>query len=210
MKSGLLGTLVQTVKDAKEQIAHFGEAAIDLASDNEVWKDVPLVEHAVKLLHIRDTYNTNKIKRNYAAFVSAVGKTNPSETQTLLGKLTQDDPLTEDTAETIFDVIVTAQKPVKAGVLGNLTLALARGKVDLDEYHTLALMLQSCSIAALLALPAFLQANNSSLHKRHPGPVENEALLFSLGVGTRHGNMFRIDERGKRLAEFGFGLTVVD
>lgn len=205
----MLKQLISTVSDAKEDFAAYGEVLVDLSVDNEAWGNVPLVDHAVRLLRIRDVYQKNKLKRNYAAFVQAASRMDFAETQSLLGKFRSNESLSEEVAETIFDVIVGAQKPVKAEVLGNFAVALARGDLTLDDYNTLALMVHSCSVSALLALPEFLNNNGGKLHCSRPGPVADEGLLFSLGVGTRHGNMFRIDERGRQLAQHGFNCKIV-
>lgn len=204
----MLKQIISTINDAKEQVASYGELLIDLAAESETWGNVPLVEHATKILSIKDIYQKNKLKRNYAAFVHAASKMNAQEAQSLLEKFHSNEPLSEDVAETIFDVIVGSQKPIKALVLGNLLVALAKEYINLDDYNLLALMVHSCSVAALLALPKFLDSNGGKLYLSRPGAVDYEGLLFSLGVGTRHGNMFRIDERGSQLAQYGLNCTV--
>ena len=197
-----------TIKDSKKEFAQYGEIVIDLAVDNETWESVPLVSEAVKILNIRDVYHKNKIKRNYASFITAISEMNQGEIDNFLNKLIPNKEISEDVAETVFDIIIDAQKPIKAEVLGNLSISLARDKISLDEYNTLALMIYACSVAALLALKDFLVNNDNKLYKSQPNANSNEALLFSLGVATRTGTMFRIDERGKNLAKYGFRLSI--
>jgi len=171
-------------------------------------ENVPLVSEAIKILNIKDIYHKNKIKRNYASFIKAINQMNHDEIDKFLEKLMPDLKISEDIAETIFDIIIDAQKPIKAEVIGNLSISLARDEINLDEYNTLSLMIYASSVAALLALPDFLKSNDYKLYKSQPSAVENEALLFSLGIGTRHGNMFRIDDRGMKLAKYGFKLNI--
>lgn len=202
--------LYNTLKNAKEDVMKYGELVIDMATDNEVWANVPLVEHAVRVLKIKDILKLNILKRNYAVFIKSLENLNTEERLQLLDKLNSesDDNLSEDVAETIFDVIAEGHKPIKAKVLGNLLCALARGDISKENYYTMALMIQACSVAALQALPKFLQDNDAKSHQNRPGAVPCEALLFSLGVGTRHGNLFRIDETGVLMARHGFLITV--
>lgn len=206
----MLKLIRNAVKDSKDEVAKFGEIAIDLATDNEAWANVPLVTYAVGLLKIKDAYKVNKLKRNYAAFIGSIDTLGPKEQKQLLDRLRSEgeDQLSEDVAETIFDVIIEGHKPIKAKVLGNLLCALARGDISIEDYNTMALMIQACSVAALQALPKFLQGNNLKSHKSGMGAVPCEALLFSLGVGTRNGTMFRIDATGILMARHGFMVTV--
>lgn len=201
-----------TIKDAKEQVSHFGEVVIDLASDNEAWANVPLVEHAVKILKIKDAYKTNKIKRNYADFIHSINALSDIDKTELFRRFNPDekDAFPEETAEVIFDVIADSQKPVKARVLGNLLGALARKEINQEEYDTLSLIVQGCPVVALIALPDFLESNNWLSYQSGFNPSVYESRLFSLGVGTRHGNMFRLDALGIKLAKHGFNLGVVN
>ena len=51
-----LSTITDTISEAKSDLASYGELAIDLATDNEIWENLPIVTHATKLLNIRDVY----------------------------------------------------------------------------------------------------------------------------------------------------------
>lgn len=199
-----------TIKDAKEQVSHFGEVVIDLASDNEAWANVPLVEHAVKILKIKDAYKINKIKRNYAEFIHSINALSDIDKNEIFRRFNpnEKDAFPEETAEVIFDVIAESQKPVKACVLGNLLGALARKEIDQEEYDTLSLIVQGCPVVALVALPDFLESNNWLSYQSGFNLSVYESRLFSLGVGTRHGNMFRLDTLGIKLAKHGFNLPV--
>ena len=203
-----LSVIVESVKNAKVEMASYAEEAIDLAVDNELWENVPIVEHANRILNIRDIYKKNKLKRNCAAFIEAVSELNEDEVAAYQGILFSGDQLAEETAETIFDIVSESEKPIKAEIIGRLSLALAKYQVSLEEYYTISLIIQSASVAALKALPAFLDSNGNICHKSSPGGIPEEGLLLSLGVAMRHGNMFRIDETGQRLARFGFGIDV--
>lgn len=204
----MLKVIVSTIKDAKEHVASYGEALIDLAVDNDAWSNIPLVEHAVKILNIADTYKLNLLKRNYAAFIKAVSCLDSGEAELLLQKIKLNTELSEESTEVIFHVIVNSFGSLKSELLGNSLVAVARGSINLEEFNTLALIVESGSIAALRCLPAFLDGNENKLYRSIPSAAPHEGLLFSLGVATRHGNMFRLDENARKLAEFGFGIQL--
>lgn len=202
----MIKLISQTLKDAKQDVATSIEDIFDLASDNEVLDQVPIVNYAVKVLNIRDHWHTNKLKRNYLAFIRAVAELNPDEISEYEKVLGLGGEIGTETAETIFEIILDSEKPLKAELIGRLSVALARGKVSLVEYNTIALIIQSSSVAAIRALPSFLMANNFSLSKNGPGAIPEEGLLFSLGIATRFGSGFSINDLGRNIAIHGFGL----
>jgi len=204
----LLSLVSSTIKGSKEQFAHYGETIIDMAIDNEAWENIPLVDNATKILNIKDVYKKNKLKRNYAEFLKAIQEMNQVEIDRYLNYIMADDLLSEDTAETIFEIITDAEKPLKANLLGNLSVALSKDKINLKEYNTLILMIQNASIPALKSVPEFIKNNELKLHKNGMGTIEQEALIISLGVATRSGSMFRLDKRGQKLVEYGFKLKI--
>jgi len=201
-----LSTIIETISGAKAELAAYAEQAIDLAADNELWENVPIVEHATKLLNIRDVYKKNRMKRNYAAFIDSVGRMNDQEIAAYSEILFSGDEIASETAETIFEIVAESEKPLKAKLIGKLSVALSKRELRLEDYNTIALLIQSASIAALRAVPSFLSSNNSSCHQSSPSGIPEEGLLFSLGIAMRHGNMFRIDKTGQLLARHGFGI----
>ena len=203
------GLIIKTIKDAKVQVAEYGESIIDLFTENETWENVPFVSEAVKILTIRDIYHKNKIIRNYQAFIVAINKVDQKIIDNFLETLKEkEEEKLEDMMETIFDIIIDSHKPIKAQLLGNLLTSLACNKITEKDYNSLVLTIYSASVSALYALPDFLKKNHYTTYKSGTGAVENEGLLFSLGVATRYGNMFRLDDRGITLAKYGFKLDI--
>jgi len=201
-----ISTIIDTISGAKTELASYVEQGIDLTTDNSIWENVPIVDQATKLLNIHDIYKKNKIKRNYEAFLKSVGTMNDVEVLNFSKTLFKNDELSAESAETIFEIVADSEKPLKAELLGKLTLALSKNEIRLEDYNTILLIIQSASIAALRALPSFLLSNQNSCHKSSPGGIPEEGLLFSLGIAMRHGNMFRIDRTGSLLAKHGFGI----
>ncbi|ARR51892.1 hypothetical protein ETN89_20540 (plasmid) [Photobacterium damselae subsp. damselae] len=203
-----LPTIINTIKGSKNDLAHYAETVVDLVIDNEFWENVPIVEHAIKLLNIRNLYYKNRLKRNYAAFILSVGTMNDAEINKYSEILFSSGDLGIESAETIFEIISESEKPIKAELLGNLSVSLSRQQISLEDYNTILLVIQSASVAALRALQAFLNANGLSRYKSGYGRIKEEGLLLSLGVATRYGNMFRINDIGILLATHGLKLNV--
>ncbi len=96
--------------------------------------------------------------------------------------------LSIEASETIFEIIIESQKPIKAEILGNLTYFLAKSNIRLEDYNNLLLIVQNASVTALRALPKFLESNGGKTSKLANGGVAEEPLLlsaqFSLSVGN--------------------------
>lgn len=201
-----LEVLGKTLTGAKEDIASMAESVVDLATDNEALEQVPIVEYAIKALNIRDQWHKNRIKRNYFEFIKSVSELNFQEIERHAEILKLGGDIGVETAETIFEIILESEKPLKAELIGKLSKALAKNTLNLEYYNTLALLIQASSVAALRALPEFIKANGGSCCKRSNGGVPQEGLLLSLGVATRIGSIFQVDVIGQALAIHGFGI----
>lgn len=205
-----MNIILKTLKDAKEQVASYGETIIDLAVDNETWENVPIVDHAVKVLKINDVYKKNRIKRNYEKFIKAIeGLDQEQITKFAEETFNNKTELSIEASETIFEIIVESQKPIKAEILGNLTYFLAKGNIRLEDYNNLLLIVQNASVTALRALPKFLESNGGKTSKLANGGVAEEPLLLSLGVAKRLRDTFQLDKTGQQLAKFGFRVEAV-
>ena len=201
--------ILSTIKNAKEEFAHYGESVIDLAVDDEAWESVPLVDQAIKLLTIKDIYKKNKLKRNYQSFIEAVKIMDKNEIDKYFNILNENGSLlSEEVTETIFDIITESEKPLKTKILGNLSVALSRCEINLDDYYTLALIIQVGSIPALNAILSFMEESNFKGHINSAGNIDEEGLLVSLGIALRFGTGFRLDKRGMKLAEFGLNIKI--
>jgi hypothetical protein len=202
----LLDVLGKTLVGAKENVASMAEDLFDLAVSNDTLEQVPIVEYAIKVLSIRDQWHKNRIKRNYLEFVRSVSELNSQEIERHAEALKLGGDLGLETAETIFEIILESEKPLKAKLIGNLSKSLARNELNLEYYNTLALLIQASSVAALRALPEFISANGNRCFKHSNGGIPQEGLLLSLGVATRFGSGFQVDVFGQALAIHGFGI----
>lgn len=62
----------------------------------------------------------------------------------------------------------------------NLLVAVARRSITLEEFNTLALVVESASIAALKCLPAFLNGNENKLYTSVPSAAHMRGCCFRL------------------------------
>ena len=123
--------------------------------------------------------------------------------------LNEDILLSEEVSETIFEIITESEKPLKAEILGNLSVALSKLNITVDEYYILLLIIQSSSIPALNSIKEFMEhSDNKGYINGLKSCVKEEPLLVSIGIANRFGTGLRLDENGKKLAEFGLKLKL--
>lgn len=206
MKSQLK-TIANTVKGAKEHIASYSEMAIDIFIDEETLKNIPIVEHAIKILNIRDVYKKNKIKRNYLCFIESVSKLSDSETEAFSTTLFNGDALGEDATETLFEIIAEGEKPIRASIAGNLVCALAKGKISLKTYNDLLLIAHSGSILALKSIPEATKTMAHFGEWDHPFGSPEEPLLISLGIVKKQGRIIMLSKLGKQFFIHGYNIN---
>src|SRR5205814_233357 len=106
--------------------------------------------------------------------------------------------------DTTLQILIEAEKPIKAEILGRLLLAVKDKKLSPAHFDTLSLMLINASVPALNALPRFYEASGGVdfIHGQNLGSFE--PLLLSIGVAFRNGTKFQMDECGRDLFNLGF------
>ena len=90
-----------------------------------------------------------------------------------------------------------------------LILAVADGRVTVEEFIIMSETVQSTIVAALRALPAFFAMTSGRPFYRSLHPEQYEPLLNTLGVSARSGNQYRVSELGQKFFEVCFDGTVV-
>jgi hypothetical protein len=204
----MLSLIKKTISGAKEEFAYFSKSIIDLTVDNNSLENIPLIDQAIKILTIKDIYRKNKLKRNYQSFIKAIQEMDNNNIDKYYNILNSS-KLSEEVSETIFEIITESEKPLKTEISGNLSLALSKSNITIDEYYTLLLIIQSSSIPALKSVKTFMEyTKNKGYINGLKSQIREEALLLSLGVANRFGSGLRLDENGKKLAEFGFKIKV--
>ncbi len=200
-------TLMNFGQSATE-LSQAAESSIDLFIESEALADVPFVEYVFAVKNARDKYQVAKVTRNYANFVKAATRLETHEAVRFTDEIFADNEQAEEASETIFDIITEAERPLKAEILGNLCVHLAQQNISLEEFNTLTQIMRSASLPALKALRSFLENNQNLPYRSGMGRSKYEALLQSIGAGTRNGTMFRLDDWGVMLAYYGFNIAV--
>jgi hypothetical protein len=168
--------------------------------DDSVISKIPIVSWAVTANEVAGAFRKARFHKNVGAFLKAVAETPPGDLGELTDRLQADDAVAQEFADVTLSVLLEAAKPVKAEVLGNLTVALARRQITKDEYSDLALIVEAASVPSLLALERYLGQPQKPGSQR---PKE-EPLLLSMGVASRYGTGFQISDQGRELYELGF------
>ncbi|KPL99883.1 hypothetical protein [Vibrio splendidus] len=200
----LKNKLIPTKESAK-QIAELAENAIDSFIPSEALAELPFVSTAVQLKNATDAYQIAKLKRNYAAFLKGPSEGVSTEEATqFTDKVFADNEKAQEAAETIFDIITESERPYKAEILGNLTVAFAKENISLEEYTELMHITRSATMPALRSINGFIEFSNGKVsHNSGIQQYEREGLLFSIGVFERQGTRGGLNSLGEMLAIHG-------
>ena len=200
--TGWLPVLRRTAADTKEYLAEAADVAVSALVDTDALESVPLVSTAVKVLNVRDAFHKARIKRNVYQFLLALADADKPKLEDLFDALENDPQQGEDFADTLASILIEAEKPLKAKIVGCLVKAASKGNISRPDLDLACQLVYSASVPALTALPIFFAHTRGKEDFESPA-VPQEALLFSLGVITRHGNTVRISGLGKLLYSYG-------
>lgn len=203
--SDALFPIITVVKEGKDALVDMGGMALDAATDSEVFSKFPVINAIIGVVGFCDALMSHRLRRNIKAFVNAAGKVSPEKLERLHQKVMGDPRFKDEVPDTLIQLLIDSQKPIKAEIVGRLFTALAEEKISVEQFNDLVLIVIAGSVPALLALPKFLEGNKGVPHFGKGGQLPLEPILTSLGVASRFGNMFRIDEQGQLLYEAGFG-----
>lgn len=207
IKNSLL-VLKNTIFKQKADVMSLAEDVVDNFIINEdVIKEVPIVKYAVSVLNIKDTYHQARLLKNYKAFIEAVQDMNEEEKEIYFEKICVNEQIADDVIDSMYGILLESEKDIKAKVMGNLVKALVNDNINLKDYNTLLLLIQSSSVPSILALENFLAFTNGKVYL-HKTQIKEEALLFSAGVATRDGTNFRLNEYGVLIAKYGLLLEI--
>lgn len=193
-----LTTLLETAAGAKDFLAEVADMAVGAIFDSEVLDKLPMVSWAVRLWNIKDVYQQRRLKRNCLAFIRAFAQADPQAGEKLRAQLEQNPQAATELADTVADILIESEKPLKASCIARLLVALADEKISIEEFNDLSQIVQAASVPALLAAASFHQRLAGQGFENRMS-VPEEPLLLSLGVAYRYGNMFRVTALGQRL-----------
>jgi hypothetical protein len=195
-------SIIDTIKEAKPLLAEIGDIAIDTITNDETLKQIPVISWIIQANVIKNAYQLKRLQRNVKAFLLAAKNADSSKLQKLLEKLSLDNKYAEEFTDTTLSILIEGEKPIKAQILGNLIISLAKEEITKDEFDTMSLIVLSASVPAINALSAFFKKNKDLSHT-HNSKVEEEPLLLSMGICSRNGTLFKISELGEKLYIFG-------
>ena len=203
-----LDALKRTIEQTKSKTLDIAVGVPQLACDETVLEHIPIVKHWISVGKITEKYRKNRLIKNCEAFLCNIRQLDKSSIESLERQLFADDQLALNSAETILDIVVDAENPLKASLVGSLAQALAKGYINLDDFYALSLIIYSGSVAALSALRAFYEENKLCSYQRGMADPPCQSLISSLGLGTKNGTMFRVNVLGELLARYGHCLNI--
>ncbi|HHL4079893.1 hypothetical protein [Burkholderia anthina] len=206
--STALAPLIAAVKESKDTLIEVANIGLEAATSSEVFSKVPVLGAIVSVVGFCDAAMSLKLRRNVAAFLGACGKVPQADLDRLYEKVMGDPRFRDEVPDTIIQLMLDSHKPIKAEIVGRLFGGLASGNIQLSQFNDLALLVLSASVPALMALPSFFEGNANRPFLSRGGQLEQEPLLISVGIASRFGNMFRVNESGILLYEIGFGAKV--
>lgn len=191
--------LVSTLSEHKDTIAD----VVDLGL--EASESIPFVGWAVKLWRIKETYQEHLLKRNVKAFLQYSTIDDINE---FVNKFeTEEDK--QDFADTVAQVLLNSEKPIKGSIISNVINSLSAGKITVKEAGDMNLVILNSSIPALKALHDFFKENPTGYTNTLSKSANTLApLLMSMGVLYVHGNMTRVSSIGTKINEFGIGNII--
>jgi len=199
VSSDSTNAVIATLKESRQTIASILDTTSRILLEDSVAAKIPIVSWAVAAREAVGAYRRAKLQKNVKAFLERVAEASPADMEGLIGRLRSDDSFADDFCDVTLSVLLEAARPIKAEVLGNLTLALAGGHLTKDEYSQLALILEAASVPALQALETYLDAPSKVSVER-----DVEPLLLGMGVARRYGTAFSISKHGRQIYELGF------
>jgi len=202
MGSDSKNAVIATIKECRTELAGVADVATSVLLDDSVASKIPVVSWAVAAHEVVGAFRKARLRKNVGVFLSRVMEAPTADLGALTDRLRADDAFAEEFADVTLSVLLEAARPVKAEVLGNLTVALAERQITRDTYSELALIVEAASIPSLHALEHYF---DQSYPQQTP---KEEPLLLSMGVARRYGNAFLVSEEGQRLYEIGFGKQI--
>ncbi|MDK9773428.1 hypothetical protein, partial [Vibrio sp. B181a] len=209
--------LIRNMKDsllnageAAKELCQATESSIDFFIESEVLSEVPFVEYAFSIKNAYDKYQVAKVKRNYANFIKSASTLNSEEALYFTDQIFANTEQAEEAAESIFEIITSAERPIKAEILGRLCVSFAKGKIDLNEFNSLMHITCAATVPALRAMQGLMNLYSNQVRTYYQRSKPYIAQLSSVGLAVNSGksNGWELTELGIQLASFGFGLTL--
>ena len=185
-------------------MAQLGDSVVAVFSDSELLQKVPFVSHIAKAFALKEAYHLHRLARNCRAFLESAKEGDTSNLGDRLCRAINDPNRLWEIEDTMLEILIEGEKPLKAEILGRLLRALAVKDISYEQFDVTSLLVLSGSVPALKAVPTFFEISDGKrfLHSRDLG--RTEPLLTSLGIASRYGTKLEVSEVGLLLYRFGF------
>lgn len=142
--------IADTIRQSKEAVAELSEDLFDAL--NETKNDIPVVKWASAVLHINDSFQIAKLRRNTHAFVQALEQ---SELQRAAEFFEDIKDRNSEYMEVVIDLLLNSNASDASTVIGNLTASAVQANLSYDELLELSHVVSTCSAPALRSIPRY-------------------------------------------------------
>lgn len=179
----------------------YSELALDEILKDGILKEIPLVKSLVVFYNIYNSvvarYNVKKILTFFREFNSSIIQSDKLEK--FKSKFSEDKNYQSKVIEVIVLLNERFIQTEKSKILAKLLISYIEEKISWDDFNDLCVVLDNIHPKGLCFLKKMAKEN----FYNHGRDQEGEALMFSCGIGHRHGSLFIINDFGKKLYEYG-------
>ena len=200
-----IGKFIRTCRQNLADISDVVAKNTDLLGPLE---HVPFLGVALKVYNVVDVWQQQKLARNARAFLEVIKTGDHDAIARRLDELVRDPRFADAIDESVFATMMDSSHKERSRLHAKLILAIAEGRITVEEFVIMSEMVQSTIIAGLRALSAFFEMTSGRPFYRNLSPEQYEPLLNTLGVSARSGNLYRVSELGQKLFEVCFDGVV--
>ncbi|WP_186165614.1 hypothetical protein [Burkholderia gladioli] len=201
-----IGKFIRTCRQNLADISDVVAKNTDLIGPLE---HVPFIGVAMKIYNVIDVWQQQKLARNAKAFLEVFQTGDHNAIGSRLDELSRDPRFADAVDESVFATMMDSSHKERSRLHAKLLLAVADGRITVEEFIILSEIVQSTIVASLRALPGFFEMTSGRPFYRSVGPTQYEPLLNTLGVSARSGNQCRVSELGQKLFEVCFDGAVI-
>jgi hypothetical protein len=179
----------------------YAEIALDSFLDNDAISEIPIVKSIVGVakigISIKERYDLKKLLTFFKEFQS--GNISNENRLAFNEKFNSNEKYRTEVVETIVLLNERFLDLKKSKILANLMNAHINNNLTWNELTDISIILDNIHPKAFLFLKEMSEQNWSN----HDRNLENEPLMFSCGIGHRHGSKFSISKMGQDLFNYG-------
>ncbi len=179
----------------------YAEIGLDSFLDDDAISEIPIVKSIVGVvkigMSIKERYDLKKLLTFFKEFQS--GEVSDENRAIFKEKFNTNKKYRTDVVETIVLLNERFLDLKKSKILANLMNAHINQQLSWIELNDISIVLDSIHPKSFAFLKEMADQNWSNQGRN----LENEPLLFSCGIGHRHGSNFSISKMGQDLFNYG-------